>query len=83
MYLLARFQLCYVVSKDATTQQVKLEALDIAGSVPDASITSDASIISDAARPVAKKVQGLAGILKKVIQDEASVSSELSVLNDM
>lgn len=71
-----RFQLRYVANKDVTLQQLKLEALDIVGSVTDTSITSASPI------PVAKKVKGLAGILKKVIQDETSASSKPTVLND-
>ena len=53
-----------MVRKEATMEQVKLEALDIASSITDTSITSAS------APPAAKKVKGLAGILKKVIQDE-------------
>ena len=58
-------------------QQLKLEALDIVGSVTDTSITSASPT------PVVKRIKGSAGIIKKVIQDESSASSKLVVLNDM
>ena len=58
-------------------QQLKLETLDIVGSVTDTSITSASPT------PVVKKVKGLANVLKEVIQDETSALSEPVVLNDM
>ena len=72
-----RFQLHYVANKDVTLQQLKLEALDIVGGVTDISITSVSPTL------VVKKKKGLAGVLKKMIQDETSASSEPVILNDM
>ena len=77
-----RFQVHYVVNKDSTVQRIKSEALEIAGTITDASLNSDNCEASSATPPVTKKVKGLAGILKKVVQGETSISSGAFVLND-
>ena len=61
-----------MVNRDKTVQQLKSEALEIAGTIAD---------VSELIPPVTKKVKGLAGLLKKVVQDEASVSSRPSTLS--
>ena len=60
-------------------QQIKSEALEVAGTIAD---KSDHCESSSSIPPVMKKVKILAGILKKVVQDEISVSSRPSVLSD-
>ena len=77
-----RFQLCYVVNRDKTIQQIKSEALEVAGTIAD---VSDHCELSSSIPPVTKKVKGLASILKKVVQNESHDTSVLSgpfVLSD-
>ena len=74
-----RFQLRYVANRDNTIQQIKSEALEVARTIVD---VSDHCELSSSIPPVTKKVKGLAGILKKIVQDETSVSSGSSVLSD-
>ena len=56
--------------------------MEIAGTITDASLNSDNCEASSVTPPVTKKVKGLAGILKKVVQGEKSISSGAFVLND-
>ena len=60
-------------------QQIKSEALEVADTIAD---ESDHCDLSSSIPPVTKKVKILAGILKKVVQDEIYVSSRLSFLSD-
>ena len=70
-----------VISKDKTIQQIKSEALEVAGTIADVFDHCELKLFNYISYT---KVKELAGthILKKVVQDETSVSSGPSVLND-